>query len=265
MSQFTQAIAMVQAKYDRKVELEKEINALANEIIEENEEFCSMLEALEYIGALSEKNANKVLDFITGVINNALAKIFPYDKRSIKLVRSLYRNAYTHIDLKLITGDGEVRDLATQSGTGLRQIISFLFTLTLIEVRKERKIFISDELLSGLHSKAKEVIEDIMQLFVKNGFQFICVEYGMNDIGKIYLVEKPGKIATVREFQGAYTDDIMFHEELEESLEPSIILENSKSQKEEPFGAVIKDGKKTHAGVLLKSIVTSEDTVLKIQ
>ncbi len=212
MSEFSQSVAMIKAKHQRRMELEESITNLAFEVEGLNTEYQNMLEALEYIGALSEENTNKILDFCTGVVNNALAKIFPYDNRSIKLERSLYRDAYSHINLELITPSG-TRSLALQSGKGLQQIISFLFTLTLIEVRKERKLLIMDEILSGLHSNAKAIIGDIMQLFAAEGFQFICIEYGLNDIGKVYLVEKTGAHAQVSEFQGLYTDDIAFKEE----------------------------------------------------
>ena len=218
MSKYTNSISKLEARYERKLKIENELEILTAKITEENEEFASMLEALEYIGTVTESRANEVLDFITGVINNTLAKIFPFDKRAIKLERTLYREAYTHINIKLITGKNRVRDLGTQSGMGLRQIISFLFSLTLIEVRKDRKILISDELLNGVHASAKRIMGDIIQMFAEDGFQFIMVEYGLNDIGKIYLVEKPGEIAKVTEFQGTYTDDIIFSEELEEEL-----------------------------------------------
>lgn len=219
MSEFTKSVEKIRSRYNRKLELESIINNLKYDIETENEEYCNMLEALEYIGALSDRNTNKILDFITGVINNALSKIFPYDKRSIRLDRTLYRNEYTHINIKLITGDGKERDLATQSGTGLRQIISFLFSLTLIEVRKERRIFVMDELLSGLHATAKKIMSDIIEIFAKDGFQFIAVEYGLNDIGKIYLVEKPDSIAICSEYQGTYTDDVIFSEMSEEKFD----------------------------------------------
>lgn len=218
MSEYSKQVSSLRAKYDRKIDLKRRMDELILQIEEENEEFCSMLEALEYIGAVSDANTNKILDFITGVINNALSKLFPYSRRIIKLERSLYRNAYTHINVILMTGDGKRRNLGSQSGKGLRQIISFLFRVALIEIRKERKILIMDELLSGLHSSAKAIIEDIMNMFVAEGFQFIAVEYGMNDIGKIYLLEKKTEeSSTCTEFQGEYTDDIVFMDKDDEA------------------------------------------------
>lgn len=224
MSEYTKQVDSLRVKLDRKRELQERIDSLVLQIQDENEEFCSMLEALEYIGAVSDANTNKILDFITGVINNALSKLFPYSRRVISLERTLYRNAYTHINVILKTGDGRRRNLGTQSGKGLRQIISFLFRVALIEIRKERKILIMDELLSGLHSSAKATIQDIMNMFVAEGFQFIAVEYGMNDIGKIYLLEKKTEeSSTCTEFQGEYTDDIVF---MDKNDEAEVQLEN---------------------------------------
>ena len=34
------------------------------------------------------------------------------------------------------------------------------------------------------------------------------VEYGVNSVGKIYLVEKPDKIATIAPFDGVYNNEL---------------------------------------------------------
>lgn len=254
MTEYSKAVAIINARFERRTELEKRIADEQIEIGKIEEEYNNMLEALEYIGALSEDNTNKILDFITGVINNALAKIFPYSSRRIKLERSLYRDAYSHINLELQTEKG-TRSLALQSGRGLQQIISFLFTLTLIEVRKERKLLIMDEILSGLHSNAKAIIGDIMTMFAAEGFQFICVEYGLNDIGKVYLVEKVGATATVNEFQGVYTDDIAFVDSDDTSdniYQPIKTLSENGVQTSEPIQSV---GNEVHTRKIQPSYV----------
>lgn len=220
-TEFTQQIASIRSRYDRRESLKKEIQELNVSIDKDNEEFQAQLEALSYIGAISESNTNAILDYITGVINNFLAKAFPYDTQYIRLERSLYRDTYSHINLELVS-NGESRDIAVQSGDGLKEMISLLFTMALIEVRKERRILIMDEALAGLHKAAKDMMKDIIQMFADSGFQFVIVEYGMNDIGKIYLLEKKGESATATEFQGTYTDDIVFMEDPEEEENGSI-------------------------------------------
>lgn len=218
MSDYTQSVMRIRTQYERKLRLEKEIETLSQELEADNEEFCAMLEALEYIGCVSDANAERVLDFITGTINSTLAKIFPYNKRAIKLDKSLYRNAYSHINVKLLVGDEMKERSLVLSGTGLRQIISNLFLFTIVEVRKERGLILIDECFSGLHSRAKKIMGDIISIFASGGCQFIITEYSMNDIGKIYLAEKKGDTSVISEFQGEYTDDIIFTDEEDEEV-----------------------------------------------
>ena len=87
-------------------------------------------------------------------------------------------------EIKKITGEDGIktRDLQLQTGTGLRQVISFLFILSTIEIRKGRRLLLADELLSGLHPEAKRIVMDILQIFAEDGFQFAFVEYGVNDV-----------------------------------------------------------------------------------
>ena len=94
-----------------------------------------------------------------------------------------------------------------QSGTGLQQIVSVLFTICLIEIRKGRRFLILDEKLSGLHKSAKRIMSEILQIFTEGGFQFIFVEYSLNDFGKIYNVEKPGMVSKIYDLEGDDYDD----------------------------------------------------------
>ena len=101
--------------------------------------------------------------------------------------------------------------MSIQSGTGLRQIVSVLFVICLIEVRKGRRLLILDERLSGLHSEAKRILSEIIKIFSEGGFQFIFVEYSLNTLGKLYNVEKPGNEAKVYALDGVeYSNDDVF-------------------------------------------------------
>lgn len=208
MSRYTAEIQTFRQQWEYKQSLIKQIDDAVMKMQEMDDELADMLEASSLLSAVSDNNTNTVLNFITGVINKALAEIFPYDTRRVFLEHKTHAGQYPHIVVGLETGDGVRRSLTLQSGTGLRQIVSHLFNISLLEVRKSRRLLIMDELLSGLHAESKKIIMDLMQIFAKQGFQFIMVEYGVDDIGKIYLVEKPGDTATVTPLDGKYEGQI---------------------------------------------------------
>lgn len=79
-----------------------------------------------------------------------------------------------------------------------------------------------DELLNGLHPEAKRIVMDIVQIFAEEGFQFVMVEYGVDDKGRIYLVEKPNEIATVTPFDGVYHNEIFVFNRPPEEVDLSI-------------------------------------------
>ena len=110
--------------------------------------------------------------------------------------------------------------MALQSGTGLSQVVSFMFAICLIEIRKGRRLLILDERLNGLHKEAKRILSKVIEIFAEGGFQFIFVEYGLNNIGKIYNVEHRGnesKIVSLEKGQ-EYTDDTVFLSDVDLSV-----------------------------------------------
>lgn len=217
MSEFTQQILGIDVAYKRRLELQNKIDTLAKQLQTYNTQYIVMLEAQQLLATVSDNNTTAVLDYITGIINKALTELFPHDVRRIYLEKSLYAGQHANIKVKLENSKGRERDLTLQSGTGLRQVISFLFVISLIEIRKSRRILLMDELLSGLHPEAKRIITDIMQIFAEEGFQFIMVEYGVDDVGRGYLVEKPNEFATVTPYDGKYNNEIfMFNRPAED-------------------------------------------------
>lgn len=208
MSNYTARIQKLRYDIEARDNSAKQAELIRKTISELDTKYVTMLEAQQLLSTVSEENSNKVLSYITSVINRALAELFPHDTRRIFLEKKLHNNQYPHINVVLETAEGRRRDLSLQSGTGLRQVISFLFTLSLIEIRKGRRILIMDELLSGLHPQAKKVVRRIMEIFAEEGFQFVMVEYGIDDLGKIYLVEKPDTEATVTALDGEYHNEV---------------------------------------------------------
>ena len=224
MSEFTSVIAGYRQQYNQAERVRNDLESMISKLGEMNEQYAVMLEAQQLLATISDNNTNAVLDYVTGVINKALAEIFPYEERRIYLDRTLYRDTYAHIKVKLVCG-GIERSMELQSGNGIRQIISFLFVLSLIEIRKGRRILIMDELLNGLHDTAKGIITDIMQIFAEEGFQFVGVEYRVNNIGKLYLVEKPGKISTVTPLGDMdYNEEVFIFNRPVEEIDKSLVV-----------------------------------------
>ena len=197
MSKYSQLIQTLETEKNQADIIQKKIDDLCEKLVDESKKYDVMVEAQQLLATVSDTNTTAILDYITGIINKTLAELFPHDSRRIFLEKKLFQGTHAHINIKLTGSDGNTRDLTLQSGTGLRQVISFLFVLSLIEIRKGRRLLIMDELLSGLHPQAKKIVMDIVQIFAEEGFQFAMVEYGVNDVGKIYLVEKPNAVATV--------------------------------------------------------------------
>ena len=163
---------------------------------------ADLIEAQRLLSTISEENTVRTLDYITGVINNALAEIFQGEGRQVSLDKELYRGRYAHIKVHLTTSTGAQRNLDLQTGSGVKEVISFLFTVCLIAVRGGRRFLIMDELLSGLHADAKAVIAKLMGVFTEEGFQFLMVEYGLDNhkghsFGKIYNVESDNSAVPV--------------------------------------------------------------------
>lgn len=203
-----------------KEKLEKRVSDRKKELAKAQQDYINLLNAQKLLSTVSDDNTEATLLFVSGVINKALAEIFKGDTRRIHLSRKLYRGNKPHIVVELENGKGEKLDMSIQSGTGLRQIVSVLFVICLIEVRKGRRLLILDERLSGLHSEAKRILSEIMNIFAEGGFQFIFVEYSLNTLGKLYNVEKPGNEAKVYSLDGMEYDnnDVFLFSDVDLSL-----------------------------------------------
>ena len=120
--------------------------------------------------------------------------------------------------LLLINGLGDELDLDLQEGDGIKQIISVMYVICLIEIRKGRRLLILDERLNGLHARAKQVLAEIIKIFAEGGFQFIFVEYSLNSIGKIYNIETRGDASTPVYVECNYSDDLVYIEDADLSI-----------------------------------------------
>ena len=225
MSIYTGQIASLEHDYNQAQEVIRKVDELTKKISDMNNHYISMIEAQQLLTTVSDSNTTVVLDYITGIINKTLGELFPHDDRRIFLERTMHNGQHAHINIVLTGTNGRPRDLELQSGAGIGQVISFLFILSLVEIRKGRRLIIADELLNGLHPNAKRVITDIIKIFAEEGFQIVLVEYGIDDLGKIYLVEKPGAVATVTPLDGVYNNEVFVFNRPPEEVDISLRVE----------------------------------------
>lgn len=207
MGVYSETIGGVKSDMQNKKRLETKKEHLHDSLVSSQEELVTMINAQRLLTSVSDDNTLATLNFITGLVNKALSELFKSDARNISLEKKNYAGSKPHIVVKLRNGDGTEIDLNLQSGTGLRQVVSFMYSICLIEIRKGRRLVISDEKLSGLHYEAKRIIGNIIKLFADGGFQFIFVEYSLDDIGKLYNVELRGTEATMHSLDGAHYDN----------------------------------------------------------
>lgn len=208
---YSNVLASLNRDLRDKEKLEKRVSDRRKELAKAQQDYVNLLNAQKLLSTVSDDNTEATLLFVSGVINKALAEIFKGDTRRIYLSKKLYGGTKPHIVVELENGKGEKLDMSIQSGTGLRQIVSVLFVICLIEIRKGRRLLILDERLSGLHSEAKRILSEIIKIFSEGGFQFIFVEYSLNTLGKLYNVEKPGNEAKVYALDGVeYDNDTVF-------------------------------------------------------
>ena len=213
MSKYAEVASNLKTILKERKNSEKSIKELINYNIANKKEIDILMDVQRVLSTISDDNLSKTLDYVTDIINKALGEIFKGDTRRVSLNKELYAGKHSHINLELVTGDGRKRDISLQAGTGLRQTVSFLYTLAMIEIQGGRKLLMMDELLSGVHPKAKEVLLDLMKIFSDEGFQFIMVEYGVNDFGKMYLVEHSVGDSIVKVLDKPYNDEIYLEEE----------------------------------------------------
>lgn len=150
------------------------------------QELDLLVRASDLVTNLSTVVTQDTLDKIALVVNKALGVIF---NRNINVIiePDTYRDTYPHFNLRLSDAWGERSFKLT--GSGLKETISFLFTLCLIEQYGQRRLIILDEILNGVHPQAKTAILSIIDIMSKkeNPFQFVVIEYYM-PVGTMYEV-----------------------------------------------------------------------------
>lgn len=207
MGMYGEILPVMRRDLENKKKYQNIVNRRRNQLAEAQQEYVNLLEAQKLLAAVSDENVKSTMDFITGVVNKALSEIWKDSPPRVYLTPKLYAGSKPHIVLNLENFKGESMELF-QEGAGLSEIISAMYTICLIEIRKGRRFLMLDERFSGLHKRAKQIISEILKIFAEEGFQFIFVEYGMNNIGKLYNVEKTGDESKVFDLSGYdYSDE----------------------------------------------------------
>lgn len=163
-------------------ELMERLRLEREDAIKLKEEYETTIEASRLIATSSDNLVESTLNNITSVINKALVVLFPDDTLEVSIDPKMV-GKYPNFVVTL-SKNGKDSMQFKHSGTGLSQIVSFLFAVTLIDLRRGRKVFVMDELLSGMHPEAKQVARRLIKA-LSNRFQFVIIEYNM-DIGQEY-------------------------------------------------------------------------------
>ena len=217
---YSMCIGSVKRALDERYRLSKRKETLTKELLESQSLYVNMLDAQKLLSAISDENTEKTLDYITSMVNKVLSEMFVSDTPKIRLTKKLYGGSKPHINVELVDGSGNTLDMALQSGAGISQVVSFMYAICLIEIRKGRRLLILDERLNGLHKAAKDILSEVIKIFSRGGFQFIFVEYGLNNLGKIYNVEKRGDESRIVGLEKGtdYTDDTVYINDVDLSL-----------------------------------------------
>lgn len=231
---YASLIGEVKREIKQKESLEKKQLHLTEKLIEAQSEYVKLLDAQKLLSTVSDDNTNRTLSFITQMVNKTLQEVFDGMFR-IELKSKLYAGSKVHIKIQLIDEKGMVyKDITLQTGYGISQVISFMYTLCLIEIRKGRRLLIVDERLNGLHKEPKRVLSEIVKIFSENGFQFIFVEYTLNNLGKIYNIEDRGDNSVLVDLDGIeYTDDIVKLSDLAEKNPDLSLLDEDYVEEED--------------------------------
>lgn len=191
---FRKAQKMSKEKFEKQLDrLQEENNRYAEEL-----DIC--MNAISILTTLSDGTVRKNCDFITDSINSALEKIFVNSRKRIRITEGI-RGSTPQLEMELYENDdSEPLSLKDDSGHGVSQIISLLCTLCLIAITGKRRLFIMDEITSGLSGRAREIVSEVMNEFTTIGFQFIVSEHGFIPKGsQVYVLESNGNTSKIVE------------------------------------------------------------------
>ena len=77
MSIYAQNIMQLRTQYEQSMKLKAQIDGYIENLSKLNNQYAIFLEAQQLLAVVSDNNTTAVLDYITGIINKALAELFP--------------------------------------------------------------------------------------------------------------------------------------------------------------------------------------------
>lgn len=209
-NQFGNLLTLIESDSAKRAEYTQDLAELKIEYNQLLTETQLYEEAGRVLSAVSDEQLKLLLDELETFINSALAQIFPpEDFKYIKIDKTLYKQATPQLRITLQNASGIERDINEQEGTGVSQIISVLFSLLVVAMRKDRPLILLDECLSGLHNRSKQIMTELLKKFAQQGFQFMIVEYGIDNTGKIYNIERRNGITEAVPVNGVYNPNLI--------------------------------------------------------
>lgn len=195
MSELSSRIMQLEVKADMYDKDKQALFDIARVYDENLITYQKLVETQRVLNTISDKQFNDVLSFISSIINKALLAMYPEDRYRFELVSTLFSGKHPHINAVIQefvnhTGTYEQLSIKRGIGNGQAQVISYLFLLSMYKVSNLRPIILIDEVLTGFHKQALEYVIKITEVFAKEGFQFIGVEYSFENFGDVKLVRK---------------------------------------------------------------------------
>lgn len=212
-----------------KERLEQQLEKMQTENNKYAEELDICLNAISLLTKLSDGTVRKSCDFITESLNSALERIFTNSRKRVKITESIRGGSIPQLELELFENDDtEPLSLKDDSGHGVAQIISLLCTLCLITITGKRRLFVMDEIISGLSGRALEIVSEIINDFTTIGFQFIVSEHGfVPKNSKVYVLEHNGNTSRVVEEyieeKGVFLGNSLSNKKLQSGVSDAVV------------------------------------------
>lgn len=204
VAKITEVIAALEleqaAATKSKESLAKQIEEIVKQNASNREALDIATHAIEILRGVSDEAVQKSYEFLETSINDSLARMFKDSVRQIKLIEFTKNGQYPQLEVQLLTDNGQVRSLKTDSGHGIAQIISLMCIINLTVITGGRRFIVTDEVLSGLSVNNRIIMSEILWAFTTIGFQFLINDHGFVPAGScVHHLQMRGGVSNVVE------------------------------------------------------------------